>query len=273
LEIIDKGAIIMNIGQIARNQQMLYNIANKNISSGASSKPEELSSAKLSAYSGLLNGLGLGSVAEKDGDNFFSSPAALQGTVRQIARRLHDASFSSDSIAEESGASITQGSSAAGADQALQAIRKQLGAKVESQQQIYQPDRASLSGNFAQLQALAESYASRLQTVSLSDETTKKIQEMALMDAKNSAGKNGGVDMTNTSVSSRDRLSTIQEEVQKYAPSKRAAALNTINKVWESELDRIGSYIKEKDPNWTIWGDQFDVSILDDYKAGVNVWV
>lgn len=266
----------MNIGQVARNQQMLYSIANRNVSSSDSSKPTALSSSKLSAYSGLLNGFGFGSGAEEDGDNFFSSPAALQGTIRQIARRLYDASFSSDSIVEESGAAFTQGSSAAGGDQTLQAIRKQLGAKVESQQQLYQPDQAALSGNFAQLQALAESCISRLQTVSLSDETTKKIQELALMDAKNSAGtgENGGSDMANTSaLSQKDRLSTIQEEVQKYAPSKRAAAFNTINKVWENELDRIGSYIKEKDPDWTIWGDQFDVSILDDYKVGVNVWV
>lgn len=266
----------MNIGQVARNQQMLYSIVNKNMSSGDSIKPEVLSSTKLSAYSGLLNGLGFGSGAKEDGDNFFSSPAALQGTVRQIAQRLYDSSFSSDSIAGESGASFTQGSSAAGGDQALQAIQKQLGAKVESQQQLYQPDQAVLSGNFAQLQALAESCASRLQAVSLSDETTKKIQELALIDAKNSAGtgENGGADMANMSVLSRkDRLSTIQEEVQKYAPSKRAAAFNTINKVWEGELDRIGVYIKEKDPDWTIWGDQFDASILDDYKAGVNVWV
>ena len=30
----------------------------------------------------------------------------------------------------------------------------------------------------------------------------------------------------------------IQEEVRKFAPSKRAAAFNTINKVWENEMDR-----------------------------------
>lgn len=38
-------------------------------------------------------------------------------------------------------------------------------------------------------------------------------------------------------------------------------------------MDRIGAYIKEKDPDWAAWGDEFDVSILDDYKAGVNMWV
>ena len=133
-----------------------------------------------------------------------------------------------------------------------------------------------MSGNFAQLQAVAESLVSRLQTVSLSDETTKKIQQLALSDAKNSAGaqEDGKTDVANTSgLSRKDRLSMIQEEVQKFAPSQRAAALNTINKVWGNEMDRIGAYIKEKDPNWTIWGDKFDTSILDDYKPGINMWV
>lgn len=269
----------MNIGQIARNQQMLYKIANRNAnmsSSGYSSKPTALSSSKFSAYSGLLNGWGTSSGVQDDGDNFFSSPAALQGTVRQIARRLYDASFSSDAIAETEGASLTQAGSPVGGDQTLQALQKQLGAKVEAQQQIYQPDQTSLSGNFAQLQAIAESLVSRLQTVNLPDETTKKIQQLALMDAKNSVGtqEDGEADVANSSaLSGKDRLSMIQEEVQKFAPSKRAAALNTINKVWSNELDRIGEYIKEKDPNWTIWGDKFDTSILDDYKVGINMWV
>ena len=97
----------MTIGQVARNQQMLYSIANRNVSSSYPSKPS--SSSKLSAYSGLLSGLGAGSVAEDYGDNFFSSPAALKGTVRQIAKRLYDASFSSGAIAGESGVSSTQG--------------------------------------------------------------------------------------------------------------------------------------------------------------------
>ena len=265
----------MNVGQIARNQQMLYNIVSKNGSSSYSSKSAALSSSssKLSAYSGLLNGWGVGG-AEGDGDNFFSSPAALQGTVRQIAKRLYDASFSSDAAAAENMAGLTQGANTVGGDPTLQAIRKQLGAKVDALQQLYQPDQTSLTDNFAQLQAVAESLVSRLQTVSLSDETTKKIQNLALMDAKNSAGTQEDGEAPNTSALSRaDRISMIQEEVQKFAPSRRAAALNTINKVWSNEMDRIGEYIKEKDPNWTAWGDEFDVSILDDYKAGVNMWV
>ena len=257
----------MTIGQVARNQQMLYSLANRNVSGGYSSKPAAASS-KISAYSGLLNGLGVSGGAEDGGDNFFSSPAALKGTVRQIAKRLYDASFSSEAVAGEGGSSLTQGIYPAGEDKTMQAIRKQLGAKVESMQQRYQPDQTALSGSFEELQAIAESLVSRLQTVSLSDETTKKIQELALMDAKNSAGAGDS-----SALSQKDRLSMIQEEVQKFAPSRRAAAFNTINKVWENEMDRIGEYIKEKDPNWAAWGDEFDAGILDDYKAGVNMWV
>ena len=270
---MEKGAIIVNIGQIARSQQMLYKIANKTMDvsgSGYSSKPTGQSSSKLSDYSGLLNGWG--SAARDAGNNFFSSPAALKGSVRQIARRLYDASFSSDTT----GASSTQAGDSVGGDDILNTIRKQLGAKVESQQQLYQPDKAALTGNFEQLQAVAESLVSRLQTVTLSDETTKKIQALALEDAKSSAGaqEGGETDAANTpALSGMDRLNMIQEEVQKFAPSKRAAAFNTMNKVWENELERIGTHIKEKDPNWTIWGDKFDVSILDDYKAGINMWV
>ena len=248
----------MNIGQIARNQQLLYGILNKNGS----------------GYSAAQSSLwGAGSGAQDGGDNFFSTPAALKGTVRQIAKRLYDASFSPDAIAGEAAAGSAQGWDPAGGDPALQAIRKQLGAKVESLQQLYQPDQTSLSGNFAELQAVAESLVDRLQTVSLSDETTKKIQELALMDAKNSAGAQKDGEAANTpALSQADRLSIIQEEVRKFAPSKRAAAFHTINKVWESELDRIGAYIREKAPDWTAWGDEFDAGILDDYKAGVNVW-
>lgn len=263
----------MNIGQIARNQQMLYKIANKNIDVSGGFSTQQPSSSKISAYSGLLNGFSRGT--QDSGDNYFSSPDALQGTVRQIARRLYDASFSSDAAAGESGTGTVQGDYSAGVDETLNALRKQLGAKVESQQKLYQPDQ-TLSGNFEQLQAVAERLVSRLQTVSLSDEATKKIQALALEDAKNSVGAQGSseTDQENTSALSRaDRLSMVQDEVQKFAPSRRAAALNTINKVWQNELDRIGEHIKEKDPNWATWGDKFDVSVLDDYKAGVNMWV
>ena len=103
----------------------------------------------------------------------------------------------------------------------------------------------------------------------------QRIQELALRDAKNSAGTREGGEANAADMpafSQKDRLDMVLEEVQKFAPSKRAAAFDTINKVWEDEIDRIGAYIKEKDQNWAIWVDKFDVSILDDYKPGVNVW-
>ena len=252
----------MNIGQIARSQQMLYNVINKSGSGGYSSKA--------SAYNSLLNGWGIGSSKEDYSDNFFSTPAALKGTVRQIAQRLYDASFSPDAIEQGNRTNSAQGSGAytAGGDPALQAIREKLGSKVESLQQFYQPDQTALADAFAQRQALAESLVLRSQTVPLSDETTKKIQSLALTDAKNSAGAQEDT----SALAPMNRAAMIQEEVQKFAPSKRAAAFNTINKLWEQELDRIGAYIKEKDPGWTAWGDEFDASILDDYKAGVNAW-
>lgn len=253
---------------------MLYKIVNRNVDMARSGYSSQTAvPSKLSDYRGLLDGFGSG--AQDTGDNFFSSPAALQGTVRQIARRLYDASFSSDAAAGEGTAGSVQGSGLTGGDEMLKALRKQLGAKVDAQQQLYQPDQ-TLSGNFEQLQAVAENLVSRLQTVPLSDETTKKIQALALEDAKNSAGAQEGGEAEGAdqpALSRTDRISLVQDEVQKYAPSKRSAALNTINKVWQSELDRIGEHIKQKDPDWTIWGDKFDVSILDDYKAGVNIWV
>ena len=137
----------MNIGQIMRNQQMLYAIANKSVDMSGSGYPPKpaSSSSKLSAYSSLLNGFG--SSAQDTGDNFFSSPAALQGTVRQIARRVYDASFSSGAIAGEDGTGSVQGSGFSGGDELLKAIQKQLGTKVESQRQIYQPDQTGLTGD------------------------------------------------------------------------------------------------------------------------------
>ena len=91
------------------------------------------------------------------------------------------------------------------------------------------------------------------------------MQKLALEDAK------GSVEGKTTSQADRAKL--IQEQLKDVDPSKRAAAFNTMNKVWESETERIGKYIKEKDANWNDWGDKFDTKLLDDYKAGVNIWM
>ena len=106
----------------------------------------------------------------------------------------------------------------------------------------------------------------REQYTPISDEATEAMQKQALEDAKNSSGAASGLDQT-------ARVGTLREQMKSVDPSKRTASYNTMNKVWESEIDRIGNFIQEKDANWQGWGDEFDTSILDDYKAGVNVWV
>lgn len=116
-----------------------------------------------------------------------------------------------------------------------------------------------------QLQSIAQQFIARVQYTPLSEETTSAMQELAMQDALGSVGK--------ISASGQlDRMSVIQEHLDHFAPSKRAAALNSMNKVWQSEMDRIGEYIKEKDPSWSNWGDQFDTKILEGYQPGLNVW-
>lgn len=101
--------------------------------------------------------------------------------------------------------------------------------------------------------------------IPLSEEATAAMQKLALQDAKNSV-------VSGSAPSTEERVSLIQDQLKQVAPSKRAAAFHTMNKVWQSELDRIGEYIKKNDPSWTCWGDKFDTSILDNYKPGVNLW-
>lgn len=108
-------------------------------------------------------------------------------------------------------------------------------------------------------------FTARQQYTPISDEATEAMQKLALEDAKGS--------VTGKASSKTERAKLIGEHLKSVDPSKRAAAFNTMNKVWESETERLGKFIKEKDPKWESWGDKFDEKILDDYKAGVNVWV
>ena len=117
----------------------------------------------------------------------------------------------------------------------------------------------------AQTAASAQGFTVREQYTPISDEATEAMQKLALEDAKNSVG--------GKTASSTERANLIREQLKNVDPSKRTAAFNTMNKVWESETERLGKYIKEKTPGWNDWGDKFDTAILDDYKAGVNVWV
>jgi hypothetical protein len=113
--------------------------------------------------------------------------------------------------------------------------------------------------------AQAQRFTVREQYTPISDKATEAMQKLALEDAKGSA--------TGETTSQAERAKLIQEQLKDVAPSKRSAAFNTMNKVWESETERIGKYIKEKDADWNDWGDKFDTKLLDDYKAGVNIWM
>lgn len=111
----------------------------------------------------------------------------------------------------------------------------------------------------------APQFSVREQYTPISDAATEAMQKLALEDAKNSAG--------GKTANSTERANLIREQLKDVDPSKRTAAFNTMNKVWESETERLGKYIKEKTPDWNDWGDKFDTAILDDYKPGVNVWI
>ncbi len=113
--------------------------------------------------------------------------------------------------------------------------------------------------------AAAKQFTARQQYAPISEKATEVMQKLALADAKSSAqGK--AADRT-------ERARVIREQLKDVDPAKRAAAFNTMNKVWESETERIGTFIREQDSKWGGWGDRFDPSLLDGYRAGVNVWV
>ena len=125
---------------------------------------------------------------------------------------------------------------------------------------------AASKTNGAEAVSQTQSQSIRSQYTPISDEATEAMQKLAMQDAVNSVEKG-------SAPSAKEREALINEHLKSVDPSKRAAAYNTMNKVWESELDRIGKRIKEKDPSWNNWGDKFNTDILKDYKPGVNVWV
>lgn len=204
----------MNINQLARNQQMMYNFIRRDSSYVAQIQAQ------------------------------FSSFDALKGSKTGGA-------LDADSLLQQMGMGGLEG----------RTVREMAKYKMEVQQksQASQSSDGSLS-----VGASAQQFPIRALYTPISDEATAAMQELALQDAVNSVGK--------VSPDSRERVSLIQEQLQSVAPSKRAAAFNTMNKVWESEIDRIGGFIKEQDPSWGGWGDQFDTTILDNYKPGINIW-
>ena len=144
-------------------------------------------------------------------------------------------------------------------------IRDMVKYKMEQAQEKAQAAQQLETAPDIDLAALKQQLSARALTTPISDEATRAMQDLALQDARDSVGKVTASDSLN-------RVKLIQEQLQNVSPSKRAAAFNTMNKVWQDEVDRIGAYIKEKDPSWNIWGDKFDTSILNDYKTGINIW-
>ena len=207
----------MNIGQMARSQQMLYQIMHRNADSSYWTQIK----SQLSSSGGI-------SVAGKNDD----LRADLQKSM---------------------GISGLQGRSYR--EMAQYQLRVQKASGASGAQQTGSTDAA----------APAEGFFVREQYTPISDEATEAMQKLALEDARNSLG--------GKTADSTGRANLIREQLKNVDPSKRAAAFNTMNKVWESETDRLAKYIKEKTPDWTYWGDKFDAAILDDYKPGVNVWV
>ena len=133
-------------------------------------------------------------------------------------------------------------------------------AKADIARQQSSTSKATSADAASQTQSIRSQYAP------ISDEATEAMQKLAMQDAVNSVEKG-------SAPSAKEREALINEHLKSVDPSKRAAAYNTMNKVWESELDRIGKHIKEKDASWNNWGDKFDTDALKDYKPGVNVWV
>ena len=134
---------------------------------------------------------------------------------------------------------------------------------AKSQEALRQQSAASQASG---AEAATKAQSIRSQYTPISDEATEAMQKLAMQDALNSVEKG-------SAPSAKEREALINEHLKSVDPSKRAAAYNTMNKVWESELDRIGKHIKEKDSSWNNWGDKFDTDVLKDYKPGVNVWV
>ena len=205
----------MNIRQLARNQNMMYQIINRG-TGAANPIQAQLSALNSSVTSGNQKGSGSSNLMQDIGISGMNGRTARE--MAQYQSRVERSQVSTPASQTESAVSST-----------------------------------------------ARQYATRQQYVPISDEATRDMQALALKDAKNS------MDSAATDTAERTRL--IRDHLQSVDPSKRSAAFNTMNKVWESELDRIGDYLKKNDSNWKEWGDKFDPTVLDNYKPGVNVWV
>jgi hypothetical protein len=96
--------------------------------------------------------------------------------------------------------------------------------------------------------------------VELPDSVTQQIKNAALRSAKDGYG-----------VNDRDDLSSLVKSYIRTVPvDKRLATSRTMQKTWFAEVDRIGQYIHSQDPNWKVWGQKYDLSILDNYQQGID---
>lgn len=237
----------MNISQLARNQQMMYNFINKSASGDyrtqMKSQLSNLGSLALQSkgddeIAGMLQSMGI---------------SGLQGrTVREMAQYQMRVQKNTDAAAAKKASGTEKTSRTDAAKEKEKASRTDASTRTPNIRERYTP---------------------------ISDKATKAMQKLAIEDAKNSVKKKDAVGKTDAEKKAEEkknaaeRKKLIDEHLKDVDPSKRTAALNTMNKVWENETDRLGKYIKEKDKNWNDWGDEFDTSILDKYEPGVNVWV
>lgn len=98
--------------------------------------------------------------------------------------------------------------------------------------------------------------------VEVSDEVTQQIKAAALKCAKENYGIRSGPD---------DLGDIIKSYIKTVDVDKRLASSWTLQQIWYDEVDRIGWYIHSQDPSWTMWGQAYDTSILDNYQQGFDV--
>jgi hypothetical protein len=97
-------------------------------------------------------------------------------------------------------------------------------------------------------------------TVDLPESVTQQIKNAALRSAKDGYG-----------VNDRDDLSSLVKSYIRTVPvDKRLATSRTMQRTWFDEVDRIGQYIHSQDPSWKVWGQKYDLGILDNYQQGID---
>lgn len=247
----------MNVNQLARNQQMMYNFINR----GTSGDYREQMKAQLSSASSLA-------LQGKSADDSVSSMLQSMGISGMQGRTVREMAQYQVRVQNANASAANKASAASAASSAKQTSAKEAADTKQT------PGTSAASNKLN----IRERYTP------ISDKATKDMQKQAVEDAKRSVkervkyttgkaandAKQGAEKPTEIA---EERNKVIQEHLKEVEPSKRTAAYNTMQKVYENETDRLAKYIKEKTPDWNDWGDKFDTKILDDYKAGVNLFL